>query len=57
MMKISQVKVYLDRSYFLIVFLLYAEDINCGGLEKCILKIVLAAINDMKEDNLLKRNE
>ena len=26
-------------------------------LEKCILEIALAAINDMKGDNLLKRNE
>ena len=26
-------------------------------LEKCILEIALAAINDMKGENLLKRNE
>ena len=53
---------YIDYIYIYIFFI----GNNCitmsGGfrmtcLEKCILEKPLAAINDMKEDNLSKRNE
>ena len=57
---------HLDGGCILIIFLFFFIGNNCittsGGfrmacLEKCIMEIALAAINDMKGDNLSKRNE
>ena len=56
---------YIDYIYIYIYIYIFIGN-NCitmsGGfrmtcLEKCILEKPLAAINDMKEDNLSKRNE
>ena len=66
MMHISQAKMYLDGGCILTVSLFFFMGNNCitmsGGfrmacLEKCILEIALAAINDMEGENLSKRNE
>ena len=51
---------YID--YILIFFIgnnyiTMSRGFRMAGLEKCILEIALAAINDMKVDNLSKRNE
>ena len=69
-MNISQVKMYLDGGIILIVLSFLFFTGNTGNnsismcerfqmvcLEKCILEILLAAINYTKGDNLSKWNE
>ena len=52
MIQISQVKMSLDGGCIMIAFLLFY-----GKMEKCLLETELAAIKDMKKDNLMNSKE